>query len=87
VRANRARFTAALEQLGLAPLASEANFVLVPVHDAAALALAMRRDGSGVAVRPFVALPGIGDAIRITIGPWRMMETAISALEEAIRCV
>jgi histidinol-phosphate aminotransferase len=87
VRANRARFAAALEKLGLAPLASEANFVLVPVRDAAALALAMRRDGSGVAVRPFVALPGIGDAVRITIGPWRMMDTAISAIEEAIRCV
>jgi histidinol-phosphate aminotransferase len=87
VRANRDRFVAALERLGLAPLASDANFVLVPVRDAAALALRMRRsDSSGVAVRPFVALPGIGDAVRITIGPWRMMESALSSLEEAIRC-
>ena len=88
VRANRDRFVAALERLGLAPLASDANFVLVPVRDAAALSLRLRRhDGSGVAVRPFVALPGIGDAVRITIGPWRMMEAALSSLEEAIRCV
>jgi histidinol-phosphate aminotransferase len=88
VRANRDRFVAALARLGLAPLASDANFVLVPVRDAAALSLILRRhDGSGVAVRPFVALPGIGDAVRITIGPWRMMEAALSSLEEAIRCV
>jgi histidinol dehydrogenase len=87
VRANRERFMTALERLDLAPLASDANFVLVPVRDAAALAHRLRRsDGSGVAVRPFVALPGIGDAVRITIGPWRMMEAALSALEEAIRC-
>jgi histidinol dehydrogenase len=87
VRANRARFVAALERLGLAPLPSEANFVLVPVRDAAGLALRMRRDGSGVAVRPFVALPGIGDAIRVTIGPWRMMEVALQEIEEALACV
>jgi histidinol dehydrogenase len=87
VRANRARFVAALERLGLAPLPSEANFVLVPVRDAAALALRMRREGSGVAVRPFVALPGIGDAVRITIGPWRMMEAALQEIEEALACV
>ena len=87
VRANRDRFVAALERLGLAPLASDANFVLIPVRDAAALALRLRRsDNSGVAVRAFVALPGIGDAVRITIGPWRMMEAALSAIEEAISC-
>ena len=86
VRANRARFASELGRLGLAPLASDANFVLVPVRDAAALAHRMRRGGSGVAVRPFAALAGIGDAVRITIGPWRLMEAALSALEEAIRC-
>jgi histidinol-phosphate aminotransferase len=87
VRANRERFVGTLRKLGLTPLPSDANFVLVPVRDAAALALRMRRpDGSGVAVRPFAALPAIGDAIRITIGPWRMMETALSSLEEALRC-
>jgi histidinol-phosphate aminotransferase len=87
VRANRARFVASLERLGLAALSSDANFVLVPVQDAKALALRMRRDGNGVAVRPFVALPGIGDAIRITIGPWRMLEEALRELEEATACV
>jgi histidinol dehydrogenase len=87
VRANRARFVAALEQLGLAPLPSEANFVLVPVRDAAALALRMRREGSGVAVRPFVAHPGIGDAGSITIGPWGLMEAARQENWVALACV
>ena len=82
VVANRARFTEALRKLGLAPLPSAANFVLVPVSDAAALASAMRRQG--VAVRPFAALPRIGDALRITIGPWPMMEAALSALERGL---
>lgn len=87
VRANRARFVDSLERLGLAPLPSDANFVLIPVRDAAAITLRMRREGSGVAVRPFVALPGIGDALRITIGPWRMMEAALEQIEEAMACV
>lgn len=87
VRANRARFVASLERLGLAPLPSDANFVLVPVQDAAALTRRMRRGGSGVAVRPFVALPGIGDAVRITVGPWHMMESALGEIEEATACV
>ena len=87
VRANRARLAQSLAGLGLAPLPSDANFVLVPVRDASELARTLRRpDGSGVAVRPFVSLPAIGDAIRITIGPWPMMEAAVAALEEAIRC-
>jgi histidinol-phosphate aminotransferase len=87
VRVNRARFERSLTSLGLAPLPSSSNFVLVPVHGATALTHRMRKqDGSGVAVRPFEALPGIGDAIRITIGPWSMMEVALAAIEEATRC-
>jgi hypothetical protein len=34
----------------------------------------------GVAVRPYPGLPGIGDAIRITIGPWPLMQLALDAL-------
>jgi histidinol dehydrogenase len=87
VRTNRTRLARSLTDLGLAALPSDANFVLVPVRDASGLARTLRRpDGSGVAVRPFVSLPAIGDAIRITIGPWPMMEAALAALEEAIRC-
>ena len=78
---NRAEFIDALRSLGFVPIPSRANFVLVPVPDAAAIAATMREHG--VAVRPFAALPGIGDALRITIGPWSMMEACLSALTRA----
>jgi histidinol-phosphate aminotransferase len=78
---NRERFTTAARALGLSPLPSSANFVLIPVADAPAAAAAMR--AAGVAVRPFVQLAGIGDALRVTIGPWDMMNQAIVLLRGA----
>ena len=78
----RARLVGKLRRMGLAPLPSAANFVLVPVPDAARVAQAMR--ASGVAVRPFPALPGIGDALRISIGPWEMVERCLAALRETL---
>jgi len=83
VVANRGRFAAALAQAGRVVAPSHANFVLVRVADAAATAAAMR--ARGVAVRPFPGLRGIGEAVRITIGPWPMMERALVALAEAGR--
>lgn len=86
VRTNRARFAQTLTRLGLAPLPSDSNFLLVPVRRASETARRMRaREGGGVAVRPFEALAGIGDALRVTIGPWPMMESALAAIEEAIQ--
>jgi histidinol-phosphate aminotransferase len=76
----RARFVTELEQRGFAPLPSDANFVCVPVKDARGSAEAMR--AHGVSVRAFPALLGIGDAIRISIGPWPMLERCLSALQE-----
>jgi histidinol-phosphate/aromatic aminotransferase/cobyric acid decarboxylase-like protein len=63
---------------GFQPYPSAANFVLVPVEDAVRIAQLMRRQG--IAVRPYPALRGIGDAIRITIAPWPVMERALDAL-------
>ena len=74
----RERLAAALRALGLAPLPSDANFVLVPVPDATAIATRLR--DHGVAVRPFPALPHIGDALRISVGPWEMVERVIDEL-------
>jgi histidinol-phosphate/aromatic aminotransferase/cobyric acid decarboxylase-like protein len=82
--ANRERFAVALRDFGLSPIPSTANFLLVPVGDAQAVGTAMRR--AGVAVRPMPALPVIGDALRISIGPWSMMEAALSALRDALPC-
>jgi len=75
---NRERFAAALRANGLQPHPSAANFLLVPISDAVAVARTMRE--RGVAVRPYPGLPGVGDALRVTIGPWPMMELALDAL-------
>ena len=80
----RGRLARELTRLGLSPLPSAANFVLVPVPDARHLGTAMRR--TGVAVRPMAQLPVVGDALRISIGPWPMMEAALAALRRALEC-
>lgn len=79
---NRARFRAELAAAGISSLPSDANFVLVPVNDAKAVAAHMR--AAGVAVRPFQRLCGVGDGVRITIAPWPMMVTALRALRNAV---
>jgi len=84
---NRARLVQSLDERGLTALPSEANFVLVPVARAGERARAMR--ARGVAVRPFDALPGVtaalratdGSALRISIGPWPMIEAMLAALD------
>ena len=83
VKENRTRFRAELSAAGIRSLPSDANFVLVPVTDAAAVTAHMR--AAGVAVRPFPRLCGIGEAVRITVGPWPMMDAALAALRNALR--
>jgi histidinol-phosphate/aromatic aminotransferase/cobyric acid decarboxylase-like protein len=79
MRRNRDWFVRTLtETFGLAPLASHANFVLVPVPSAPELNTALR--ANGVATQPFVGLARIGDALRITIGRNRDLMTALVAL-------
>jgi histidinol-phosphate aminotransferase len=83
-RVSRDRLAASLRKLGLEPLPSQGNFVLVPVQNASLVSMRMRE--RGVAVRVFEKLPSIGDALRITAGPAPMMESAIAALERALAC-
>lgn len=78
VQAARDRFAGALLEAGFAPLPSAANFVLVPVGDARGVMRSLREQG--ILVRHFVGLPGIGDAVRITVGPWPMMTRVLDAL-------
>jgi histidinol-phosphate aminotransferase len=78
--ANRSRFRQELALRGITSLRSEANFVLVPVKDCAAVSSELRSRGIGVRALP--ALPGIGDALRIGIGPWDMMQRCLDALGE-----
>ena len=95
VRENRDRLRDALLGRGLRVPASAANFLLVArladgpwKHDLATPQDAARRlAGSlrerGVAVRAFPALPLVGDAIRVSIGPWPMMKAFLDALDAA----
>jgi len=78
--AIRERLRVALESLGLRALPSAANFLCVPVPDSAALGRALL--GRGIKVRVLRALPGVGDAIRVGVGPWDAMERLLAALRE-----
>ncbi len=82
VKQSRASFVQALSAKGFRPLPSEGNFVLVPVATNA-VDLAARMRERGVSVRAFSALEGLGDAVRISIGPKAAMDTCLAALVEA----
>lgn len=77
---NRSRLVSRLQQLGISPVPSDANFILVPITDAVAVSRMMLE--AGIAVRAFANLSAIGPALRITIGPWEMMEAFLTAFEE-----
>lgn len=79
---SRAKFESFLRRIGKAPLPSAANFVLVPVAAATEMGLALRE--RGVAVRPFPSLLGVGDALRISVGPWPLMEQTLEAFEAVL---
>jgi histidinol-phosphate aminotransferase len=80
---NRERFTKAMDDLGLPSLPSDANFVLVPMPVATADRLVAALEAEDISVRRFAALRGIGDALRITIGPWPVMERVLSVVERS----
>ena len=79
---NRERLAAELSALGAPPFPSAANFVLVPVPDARAVAAVALRHG--LLVRTFTALPVVGEAVRTSVGPWPVMERVIAAFREAL---
>ena len=71
-----------LGRLGLHAFPSAANFVLfecpTPAED---LAAGLRE--RGVAVRAFPALGSLGDCVRVTIGPWPLMQRLLDALADS----
>ena len=83
VRQNRERFTNGLKDIGLDPLPGAANFVLIPVTDSRRISA--RLISAGIAVRQFDNLTGFGDALRISIGPWPMMQECLAALQSAVQ--
>jgi histidinol-phosphate/aromatic aminotransferase/cobyric acid decarboxylase-like protein len=80
--AHRDRLTAALEARGLTPLPSRTNFLLFPVATGRARELALALRERGVAVRPFPDCPDVGDALRVTVGPWPLMERFLEAVDD-----
>ena len=85
---NRERLKEGLRALKFIPLPSAANFLLVPTAQAVLLARRMREHG--VLVRAFTGLPrdlealagSNGEALRIGVGPWDIMERVLAVLEE-----
>lgn len=78
---NRALLSERLAELGLRVLPSAANFVLAVLPPGArAQEWNVGLRAAGVAVRPFPALPGLGECIRITVGPCDMVEAAIDGI-------
>lgn len=84
-RRNRARLAQRLEGLGLEIWPSAANFILIKLPEgigAAAANQALR--ARGVAIRPFPDVLHAGDCIRVTVGPWEMMEQFLTTLKEVL---
>lgn len=81
---NRDRLKGELERRGLRVLDSEANFLLVAAPSGAARADndALRRHG--VTTRPFTDVPELGEALRVTVGPWPTLERFLQALDRRL---
>jgi len=78
---NRARLVAELQARGRTPLPSQANFLLIPAPTGSARPDALALRAAGIGVRPFSDIPGIGEGLRVTVGPWPMMEDFLTALD------
>jgi histidinol-phosphate aminotransferase len=86
--ANRTRLFDELKRRGLRALESSANFILfaapsAPVGGSGADDAAALRE-NGVQVRPFRDIPGLGDALRVTVGPWPLLERFLAALDRRL---
>lgn len=84
-RQNRARLSKELEALGVRFVPSRANFILIRLPAAATASginAALRE--RGISARPFPALPHVGECLRVTIGPWDMMQRFLDAFSKLI---
>jgi len=79
---SRIRLDALVEgRRGVRRWPSRANFVFWQVEGDAD-AIAVRFAAQGIGVRAFRGLPGIGDAIRIGVAPWPMLERLAPVIAE-----
>jgi len=81
---NRERLSRELEARGVAQLPSAANFILVRAPSGVASDDAMALRAAGVQVRPFPDAPDLGDSLRVTVGPWPLMERFLEALDQRL---
>jgi len=79
--ANRARLAKEIAARGLDALDSRANFLLVAAPSGSAAADNQALRAHGVSTRPFTGVPGMGEGLRVTIGPWPLMEKFLEALD------
>ena len=79
----RQRLDRELTALGFTSIESHSNFLCVPVANCIDVGAALR--SRGVAVRPFPDLPHVGDALRISVGPWEFMEKFLNAFVPSVR--
>jgi histidinol-phosphate aminotransferase len=78
---NRDRLRGELERRGLRMLDSQANFILVAAPSGSARADNDALRERGVTTRPFTGIPEIGEGLRVTVGPWPLLERFLEALD------
>jgi histidinol dehydrogenase len=92
----RERVTRELRARGLRVFESQVNFLLLAPPEPGDDGAAARPGGwarpvraalleRGIGVRAFPALDGVGDALRITVGPEPLMDRFLAALDEVLR--
>jgi histidinol-phosphate aminotransferase len=81
---NRRRLWKELAARKLVPLESRANFILFRATSGSSAddARALREDG--VQVRPFAKISGPGEGLRVTVGPWPLLETFLEAMDRRL---
>ncbi len=79
--ANRSRLVAAMEARGRRPLPSSANFLFFPAPTGDARRDALTLRAAGIGVRPFTGVSGVGEGLRVTVGPWPLMEDFLETLD------
>jgi len=83
IRRQRARLTAALKQLSLEPLDSQANFVFARCQSPPARDVYQALKARNILVRHFDQ-PGLDDWLRITVGTSRQNDALLAELERII---
>lgn len=81
VRRNRAWLFDALDQRGLDPIPSQANFILFRAPSGSAHDDMRDLRARGIGVRPFKGIAGMGEGLRVTVGPMDTMERFLDALD------